>query len=119
MTRQTIPRSSEPHPLLAPTLARVCTVFLVFPEEVLGKDKSPRICRARDLCAWVCRQLYPVSYPELGRMLNRNHTSVMDGVLRAQKRIDGDPEFAVVANQFLEATPMGAAEHALALRDVT
>lgn len=53
------------------------------------------VVRPRQVIAYLCRQLAAFSYPQIGRALNKDHTSALSAVQRVQKLLaDGDAQLA-------------------------
>lgn len=50
--------------------------------EMLSQRHTPRLARPRHIAMYLARELTPRSYPEIGRMFRRDHTTVMSGVSR-------------------------------------
>lgn len=64
------------------TIAQVAAEHGFTKADLTGPSKRPAICRAR----WeAMRRLRakPLSLPSIGRLLNRHHTTVLDGLRRA------------------------------------
>lgn len=66
-------------------------------DEVLACNREPRVCRARQAAWYALRHHGEVewSYPAIGRLFDRDHTTVMAGVRAyerwlATRRGDGD-----------------------------
>lgn len=49
---------------------------------------------ARQLVMWIARQTTDKSLPQIGRILDRDHTTIMHGMRQIQRRVDTDPAFA-------------------------
>jgi hypothetical protein len=73
-------------------LAACCTALGVDPAVMVTDCRTNRVTRARQITAWVLRSQYAQSYPEIGRILGRDHSTVMHAVHRVQEALDdGDP----------------------------
>jgi hypothetical protein len=59
-----------------PVLREAAQKFEVTPEDITGPKRSPEVKKAR---LWVARKLRRngMSYPKIGKILNRNHSTVM------------------------------------------
>lgn len=55
---------------------------------IMGAKRDRRAVRTRFALWYVIRQCYTFSYPAIGRKFKRHHSSVMDGVTRAEYFID-------------------------------
>lgn len=56
-------------------------------DEVLAKDRSKSRFEARAITAWVLRCRFGFSYPELGRFLGRDHTTIMSAIQRVEREL--------------------------------
>jgi hypothetical protein len=72
-------------------IAQVCDRHGVAVEEVLGRSRYKRVCLARKE-AYVMLRQERLSYPTIGRMFGRDHTTVVDGVQRHRRDNDGGSE---------------------------
>lgn len=55
-------------------------------EVMLGRSQSPRVVAARQELWATLRCCLRMSYPEIGRLTSRDHTTVMHGVRRHWER---------------------------------
>lgn len=58
--------------------------FSVTKEELNGKCRDRRLVMARTILAGLARKHTDLSYPQLGRLMNRDHTTVIE----SRKRFD-------------------------------
>lgn len=49
-------------------------------DDLLGRRRQPRVARARHLLCWCARDRLGWSYPKIGRVLGRDHTTVLHAV---------------------------------------
>jgi chromosomal replication initiation ATPase DnaA len=61
------------------TLAEVCHHYDVHPDDVTGDERTPTIAFARFHWFFELRDR-GLSYPEIARLVQRDHTTVMSGV---------------------------------------
>ncbi len=61
-------------------LAAVETVTLVPPSETLSRSQRHNVIEARFVAATLLRELYGMTYVELGEVFNRDHTSICNAV---------------------------------------
>ena len=105
------------------TLGAVARLSGCSVEELRGPRRQRSIAHARFAAMWATRRvlghLSRGSYPALGRLFARNHTTVMHGVQRAEELRLTDDEFyrlteALVENRRTAAAadiPMTMGEH--------
>jgi len=64
-------------------------------DEMLSPRRQPHIVRPRHVAMYLSLRLAPkVNYPQVGRVFERDHTTVMHAEKRVRARMDTDPEFA-------------------------
>jgi hypothetical protein len=69
-------------------VARVAKSHAVSLQAVMSTARHPAVCRARDQAMAVLRWTCNYSFPELGAMFGRDHTSVMAAVERYEARLN-------------------------------
>lgn len=67
--------------------------YFVSTRQILGKDRHQSIAAARLAAYWLLRALCGLSYPQIGALLRRDHTTVMSGVKRVERRRATDAHF--------------------------
>ncbi len=61
----------------------VSTVTTVLVSQIIGRSRMARTVAARNAAYVVLRELHDLSYPELGRIFDRDHSTVHHGAGRA------------------------------------
>lgn len=85
--------------------------FGVSANDILSPRKEARIVEARSIAMYACRELLPVSYPQIGRAFGgRDHTTAMHACKQVTQEILLDPDFSARVEAFLVvcrgATPL-------------
>lgn len=75
--------------------------------QILEKRRTAAIVRARQVAAYVCREVSPFSYPELGAKLKRNHTTILHSVTRLKSKLDKDPALQSLINTIIDEVTNG------------
>ena len=58
--------------------ARVCERYRLRPIDMVSARRAREVARPRQVAMYLCREMTPRSFPEIGRMFgNRDHTTVM------------------------------------------
>lgn len=57
---------------------------------VVGNRRHSKLSLVRHVCCWVLRYGYDLSFPEIGRILKKDHTSVIYGVRKVDSAWGGD-----------------------------
>lgn len=60
-------------------------------EDIKKLRASRAVCRLQQRAWWMIREFTDVSYPDVGAMFNRHHTTIVAGVLRAKELDLADP----------------------------
>lgn len=88
------------HPL--GILIKVGTVFGISTDVIVSHDRHRSIARARFGAMWVFRELGIYSYPEIGRILFRDHTTILHGFRKAETLRETDVEFKRLTDHIIE-----------------
>ncbi|MBR5536614.1 MAG: chromosomal replication initiator protein DnaA [Clostridia bacterium] len=84
MAQQAIKDIFKERPGLNPTadmvLKEVSAFYSVPADKITGKAQNKEVVLARKVASFLMRELCSMSYPEIGKILNRDHTSVIYGV---------------------------------------
>jgi chromosomal replication initiator protein len=86
-------------------LARVCEHFEITMTELLSKDRHAHIADARHVAAWLLRET-GLSYPSIGKVLERDHTTIMHSVRKVEREIASEPRAAETLRR-LHSAPEG------------
>ena len=68
-------------------VAAVCRVYRVSVEEVMSPGRKARAVLARQAVMWMLRFSRGMSFPQIGALLRRNHSTVVWGIGRHDERI--------------------------------
>ena len=63
--------------LMPDIIELVCERMNITQMVVVGKPRTQEIVQARQVIVYLCRECLGRSYPEIGKALNRHHTSIM------------------------------------------
>lgn len=73
---------------IAGAARRICLGHGATLDEVLSASRHPRIVRARHRLWMILRDTLDLSYPELGALFDRDHTTIMSGVKKCRARLE-------------------------------
>jgi hypothetical protein len=83
-----------------------CAALEVDHADVIGKFRGSRpLVEARQILAWVLRARWQLSYPNLARLLARDHTTMIVSVRKVQRAIDAGEQWAVRGVSACQADP--------------
>ena len=73
-------------------------------EELLGSSRKPKVNEAREMAIYIIRTLCAISYPEIARLFNRNHNTIIISYKKMQEKLIKDQElklkYEIVLNVF-------------------
>lgn len=75
-------------------LDAVAAEFEVPAAEIRGRRKTQRVAWARQAAMWMMRERLGVSFPRIGQLLRRDHSTVQHGVRAMAARIAADADVA-------------------------
>ncbi len=84
-------------------LFAVAANFEVPVKYITGLSRAPSVVIARDATAYLLREGLSKTFIEIGKILNRNHSSIMTSVKRAESRCQKDTRFVVAVGKLWEA----------------
>lgn len=71
---------------------KACKFYNVSKEDILGKSRTKDINHARQASCYMMRYELKMSFPQIGRIFSRDHSSIMNGVSKIEKMIKTDIE---------------------------
>jgi len=96
------PKVTPPAPLKK-IISGVSEMSGVSVAELLGERRTRRVAAARRLVYWLARELTHHSFPTIGRLLNRDSSTVVHGARRAEDRRIEDPEYRRLTDDILKS----------------
>jgi chromosomal replication initiator protein len=70
-----------------PSIALAAQSWGVSVESITAHGRSQSVADARALAMWIVRRTFGYSYPELGRIFERDHTTCMAAVRKVDRAI--------------------------------
>lgn len=81
-------------------------------EEMLGPRRYKGLAEARHVAMYVAQKLCTASFPAIGRVFDRDHTSILHGVAKIQKRLDeGDVELKRAVDEITDIVKWPNQDH--------
>jgi chromosomal replication initiation ATPase DnaA len=84
-------------------ILRACEVFKIPREELLGWTRSRYLIRRRHALFYVLRTLTGLSYPEIGQVVDFDHTTVLYAYKKVRREMEAGGRSAVQARKLLAA----------------
>ena len=67
--------------------AKTAKKYGVQVSDIKGKKRTNEIAQARHICIYLIRNLTELSYPSIGKLLNRDHSTVMSSIEQVEKKM--------------------------------
>ncbi len=74
-------------------LAFVAKTYRVSENELKSKTRQKSIAEPRQIVMFLCKELTDLSFPAIGKLLKRDHTTILHGYKKINQRVDKDPLF--------------------------
>ncbi|MBQ8340501.1 MAG: chromosomal replication initiator protein DnaA [Clostridia bacterium] len=75
--------------------AAVFKKFDIQKEELVGKKRNKEIANARHIVIYLIREITEMSYPNISKIFERDHATIMASIEVVKKRISSDPLYAM------------------------
>jgi chromosomal replication initiator protein len=96
---QTALRSARPGVTFDEIAVVVCDHFSLRPSDLRSKRRSKNVAVPRQLAMYLCRRLLNASFPHLGELFGRDHSTVIHAVNVTGRRIKEDTAFQATVEQ--------------------
>jgi chromosomal replication initiator protein len=77
----------------------VCERFGLRPSDLASRRRSRHVALPRQVAMYLCRRLLNASFPHLGELFQRDHSTVIHGVTTIEHRVKDDPSFLLTVEQ--------------------
>ena len=72
-------------------------------EEILGERRTKDIAQARHIAIYLIRNITDMSFPGIGKILNRNHTTVISSIDTVEKKMMASTSFSLEIDELIKA----------------
>ncbi len=73
--------------------------FGVKKEEIVGQKRTKNIANARHIAIYLIRNITEMSLPNIGKIFNRDHSTIMSSIETVQKRLATDTELSFILSE--------------------
>lgn len=81
----------------------VCKFYEIPMQAITGRSRIAQYVEARHVLCWLLQRLYGCGPSEIGRRINRDHGTVINGLKSVKERMDTEKEFAGKVDRLLGA----------------
>ena len=68
----------------------VAKYFKVKENDIISKIKTANVCLARNIVMFLIRDINSSNYQEIGKLLNRNHSTIISGIKNIEYMLQND-----------------------------
>lgn len=79
----------------------VCKKFAVTISQILSKERTQSIVTPRQLAMYISRKFTTRSLPEISKIFDKSHATIIHGVKNISKRLDVEPELKQMLEEIL------------------
>ena len=90
---QTVLKPQVPSVAFDDIVAAVCSHFSLRPGDLRSKRRSKNVVVPRQLAMFLCRRLMSASFPHIGELFGRDHSTVIYATTVTERRIKDDAAF--------------------------
>lgn len=76
-------------------------------EDILGERRTKDIAQARHIAIYLIRNITDMSFPGIGKILNRNHTTIISSIDTVEKKIISSQSFALEIDELIKTVKEG------------
>lgn len=81
----------------------VCDYYNLTLQQLTGPSKTAAITTPRFIAIYLCRSLLNMTFEDIGTEFNRDHTSVMNAVIKIEKLMNEDQSYKLVINKLQQS----------------
>ena len=71
-------------------------------EEILGERRTKDIAQARHIAIYLIRNITDMSFPGIGKILNRNHTTIISSIDTVEKKMMASSSFSLEIDELIK-----------------
>ena len=72
-------------------------------EDIIGERRTKDIAQARHIAIYLIRQITDMSFPGIGKILNRNHTTIISSIETVEKKIISSQSFSLEIDELIKS----------------
>ena len=96
-----ITADESPQMTVENVISKVCKKYGLSEDDIKGRKKTKEIAMARHICIYIIRKLTDLSLPAIGRILNRDHTTVMSSLQVIENELRTNPLLDIEINDIM------------------
>ena len=96
-----ISADQSPQMTVESIINKVCKKYGLSEEDIKGRKKTKEIAMARHICIYIIRKMTELSLPAIGRVLGRDHTTVMSSLQVIETELKTNPLLDIEINEII------------------
>jgi chromosomal replication initiator protein len=72
-------------------------------EDIIGERRTKDIAQARHIAIYLIREITDMSFPGIGKILNRNHTTIISSIETVEKKIISQQSFSMEMDELIKS----------------
>ena len=96
-----ITADDSPQMTVENVIDKVCRKYGLNQDDIKGRKKTKEIAMARHICIYIIRKLTDLSLPAIGRILGRDHTTVMSSLQVIETELRTNPLLDIEINDII------------------
>ncbi len=72
-------------------------------EDIIGERRTKDIAQARHIAIYLIRQITDMSFPGIGKILNRNHATIISSIETVEKKIISSGSFSLEIDELIKS----------------
>lgn len=85
-----------------PIITAAASYHNIDPKWLIAQCRKVPVVAARSIAIYALREIFAMSYPQIGRILNHDHASCMHSEKQLRRRMAKYPEFAAAMQEFIQ-----------------
>ncbi|MBQ8381699.1 MAG: chromosomal replication initiator protein DnaA [Clostridia bacterium] len=96
-------QGSEPPTVTADKIiSRVAKKYGVTEDEIYGRKKTKHIANARNISIYIIRKVTDLSFPAIGKLLDRDHSTIISANNTVEQNIKNSPLFSIEISDLMK-----------------
>lgn len=93
--------SEEGDPKVHKVIQVVASYYGLKPRDIVSERRDLRVIGPRQVAMYICRKKTLLSFPQIGRAMRRDHTTIMHGAEAVERRIKKDIHLKTEINEIV------------------
>jgi chromosomal replication initiator protein len=103
MISDTIRTNRPQHLTYKKIVDKTCKFYQISKEDILGRSRTKDINRARQVSCYLMKYELKMSFPQIGAVFSRDHSTIMNGVTNIEKGLKLDLTMREQINSLVES----------------